>query len=303
MIVDLVTTWEERCGIAEYALDLTTSLPDVKFVIHGRPFSPQDTFEGDIVHLIHGIVLMPHWKDTDVMKLRNAGKKTLVTYCDTTDTWNGTQLTRVFDRVVTHEPTLVADATVIPHGIHTWGNPGIEPQNKIGTAGFPVGHKGFVELARVAARLGVGFLAVAPESPHASAPNVMAQVRSACPNAEIIMDWLPQSEVIAKLAECSVVAFTHRYVDGHTGISGSVRMGLATGRPTVIARSAQFKDLYVYSDEIYVLPTQNHDDTQLCGVVEQALRPGAKRPKRILEDMNWKRCGEMYKQAYEQLLA
>ncbi len=300
--VDLITSWQERCGIAEYALDLTQNVKDVKFVMHGRPFSAHDVFEGDIVHLIHGIYLMRHWLPEDTQRLRDAGKKTLCTYCDTTDIWSGNELSHSFDRVVVHEPTLDESAVVIPHGIPGWKNPGIAPQNKIGTAGFPVEHKGFLELARVAKDLGVGFLAIAPESEHADTHAVMQQVREICPEAEIITDWLHRASVISKLAECAVVAFTHRNPGSHTGISGSVRMGLAAGRPTVTSRSSQFKDLFSYADEIYILPTDNHDDRQLRGVVEQALKPEAKTPKRILEDMSWEHSGQMYKDVYRQLL-
>jgi hypothetical protein len=122
-----------------------------------------------------------------------------------------------------------------------------------------------------------------------------------CPQAEIRTDWAPKSEIVPWLAECKATAFA--YMGANGGISGAVRLGLATGKPTVISQCRQFRDLLEnYRDSVHVIeqpPAFSVADVRRA--LEQALAVGSKRPDRILDDMAWRKCAARYKSIYESL--
>lgn len=299
--VELVSSWGEVDGLAEYAKQLVKSVPGVEFTIHGRPFATNDHFPGDIVHLNHEEHLMSVWTTAAAKQLKAWGKKTVVTYHNSHNCCRSA-FTDVWDRVVIHEK-IGNEFCYIPQGIPVWENTkGIEPQMKIGSAGFPVGHKGFVTMAQVAQDLGVGFLAICPASQWGDAVGTERAIHSICPQAEVVTDWLEAEQVIERLAECVATVYLHK--GNNQGISASVRLGLATGRPTVITRERQFHDLWEgYEDELYVVDDTLPSIAQVRDMVAFALQDGKKKPKRILEDMNWNKCGQMYKDVYDELLA
>ena len=165
--VDLVTSWGVRCGIAEYAYDLVRASDKSEVQWHMQAVDDKRAGFGQIVHLNHEDGLLRSWEPQDVIRLRAAGKKVVMTKHNT-GMFCKTALAQACDAVVVHEET--GDGFVhIPHGIFDWVNPGIKPQMKIGTAGFPQSHKAFVETAQVAKNLGVGLLVVTAESPHGDA--------------------------------------------------------------------------------------------------------------------------------------
>ena len=301
--VDLVSSWGTRCGIAEYASDLVNAAD--KAEVHFRVHAPQSagmlhSFEGQIVHLNHEDGLLRMWGPDEVRRLQAMGKRVLMTKHNS-DFSCRTALASACNVVVVHETS--GDGFVhIPHGIHDWVNPGIKPQMKIGTAGFPQGHKAFTETAKLAKELGVGLLVITAESPHGDAHATADAIHAVHPDAEVITDWLSKDEVAAKMAECVVTVFLRW--SNMSGISGAVRLGLMSGRPVVITQDRQFRDLYTqYPEEVYLidLPVPSMDAAK--SVTEFAISHQLKKPKRILYDMSWKRCAEQYVNLYRGLAA
>lgn len=315
MKVALVTTWQERCGIAEYALELVHSLPEVEFEIIGRPFSANEAAgsKADIVHLNYEPGLMGFWDAGLVQRLQGGGKKVILTLHTSHAGNNCNSFTGAFSRVIVHErteegfdyiPMGISEAVRSPSSFENSGDipASIATRPSLGTAGFPFSWKGFWTVAEVARDMGLGLKAVIPESPHGDAIHVKQQLLAIHPQAEIETSWMPRKETVEYLSECAVQVFA--YSGGNCGISGAVRLGLATGKPTVITPCRQFRDLYEdYPDEIYLAVSAWKPDIQNAVTAAISANGSAKMPKRILQDMDWRRVGQMYKKIYDEVLA
>jgi len=116
--VDLVTPWNERCGIAEYANDLVSNASDqTQFQIHCKLLPPPNVvFPFDIVHVNHEDGLFRHWTADDIRVLRRNGKRTILTKHNSFPHCRN-NFDSAFDAVVVHEET--NDGFFhIPHGIY-----------------------------------------------------------------------------------------------------------------------------------------------------------------------------------------
>ncbi len=122
-----------------------------------------------------------------------------------------------------------------------------------------------------------------------------------CPRAVVRSEWLPQDEVVKGLATCAVVAFPFDGCSPITGISSSVRAGLASGRPLVLTKFFHFSDLYDYAEEVYFV-----EQNQLLSVLRLALSAvavgTARFPSRARDDMGWTRSAELYCNLYRQAM-
>ena len=296
MRVGLVTSWGVRCGIAEYALHLTASCPDV-FPLPLQEYSLSSAWAFDVVHLNYEAGLFRCFPTGDLYQLRAAGKKLVLTLHNSTEGVNRSSFTDLFDRVIVHEHTRDSGNFVhIPMGIPA--SPlarKIDPY--VGIAGFPFNWKGFHPTAMAAYKFGLGCLAIMPESSHVDTAPMQKVVMESNYLSKVITTWLPESKVIEELAACLFLAFP--YEGGNSGISGAVRMGLAARRPIILSRCRQFRDLFAYEDEIYFADAGLWETmAQVLSDLEQAK---AKVPARVLEDMAWSKVGEMHHQVYESL--
>lgn len=295
--VALITSWDERCGIAEYARNLTENLKDVEWEIHQRPFSWPAILrsQAEVVHVNHEPGLMG-WLEPQLLgQLKSRGKKIVLTMHASNETSNQGPLTQVADRVVLHEKT--NDGFVhIPMGVPEWKQTTVWAMPGISTAGFPFHWKGFWAAAQAARDLKIAFRAVVPESQHGDALHVKQQLKDICPWAQVRTEWMAKEDVIEWLAGCRVQVFA--YWGHNAGISAAVRLGLATGRATVISRSRQFRDLTQdYRDEVYVVDSDMPTPEQLAGVVKEALT-GQRVPVRILKEMGWTTVAQKYAEMY-----
>jgi glycosyltransferase involved in cell wall biosynthesis len=156
-------------------------------------------------------------------------------------------------------------------------------------------------MARIAQHLGLSMLMFAPESKHGDARGVAHKIRQMVPQAEIVFEFLPQEEIATRLSECAVTCWFYKAHSIQSGISGSVRLGLAAGRPIVISRCGMYRDTFHYEDEIYFVPSDTPTFENALPVVQEALK-GEKCPNRIIKDMSWQRCGRLYDEIYRKLL-
>ena len=306
MRIGLVTTYNESCGIAEYAKNIVGSLQgQVDFDIYDRDRWNTDTLmngDFDILHLNHSTSLMGWLTIVDITRIKATGKKVVMTLHDSSS-FNRCQFTDIFDKVIVHEKTYEDNCTYIPHGM-----PELTEEerntpvtsNALGTAGFPIWHKGFTVVAEASAILGRGCYMIAPASRHADTNAVEQDVRRYNGNTIYIKEYLSQIEVVRHLNQnAEVMVFP--YISSGPGISGAVRMGLATGKPVVLTRCQQFHDLYDdYSDEVEFTEYNHNSAQDIAEAVNKVLENG-KRPKRILEDMGWGKVSQQYKKMYEEV--
>jgi len=306
MIVGLLTTWNEPCGIAGYARNLTKSLEgtDVRFDIISRDrWSTNGVLSSPctVLHVNYEPGLFQWISLMDLQHWRAAGKRIIFTWHTSQEQGNATPMHPLIDKVVMHERTDETEANAdkyvfIPHGVEVYDEDPQTVEQKIGTAGFPFPWKGFTEVARVARMLGMGCLVIAPESPHYDTYVIKAVVMAANPETDYRTQWITTREVARELSKCVVNVFA--YHGANYGISGAARLGLTARRPLVLTRNRQFRDLFDYEDEIGFSPSPDPQD--LARAVTATLNAG-KMPGKLLYDMAWETVGLRYADLYHEL--
>jgi glycosyltransferase involved in cell wall biosynthesis len=298
MLVGLVTNYGDQCSIAEYAKNLYEQFPmdDVQLKIVGHPLDFDSVFlrtrDVDVIHINH----IGYWMPKDMLeRLHNARKmnqKIVITYQETPSDL-GEQFA---DMVVLHEPSgsYSNKVRLIPNGIRLVDVTGITKENKIGSAGFYSAPKGFPLVANAAIELGLGCLLLMPKA-------VCGTEAVNFHGAEIVKDYLLYDDVVRRLAECMVTIFPYDSSYPNVGIGNAVRFGLAAGGAVAVTRHHHFRDLFAYPDEIYFI-----DNESVSSVVQKVLRDKAnnemKVPKRLLADMSWTKCAQMYADIYRELM-
>lgn len=312
--VGLVTTIasEQRCGIAEYARMLVENLPpDIQVTQIGGPYEERKLLPRvlagtyDIVHFNYESGFLGIFSPGVARKF---GPRVIITLHDHWPSANRETypFTAEFDRVVVHQET--GEGFVhIPHGIPVLSD--IEKQSvrqAIGTAGFPLPHKGILLVAFAAELMGTDWecTMICPESPHIDTHIMERQVRQICARTHYETAWLPQQSVMSVLSGNMINVFPYR--NGKPGISAAVRMGMGTGSPMVLSRSNSFMDLWdnpKYVDEIEWIEG-DADDVTPRKIVDACMRvlESQKRPKKILEDMAWPKVAEQYAELYKGLM-
>lgn len=314
MRVGLVTSWApEKCGVATYSEELVAHVreqaPDIEFKIIARPFTAQSILERvqdvDIVHINHVHAFFGDLKPAHIRQMKAMGKKTVCSWQECTSE-NRSEFTLAFDRVTVHLKDTADGFQYIPSGIWTkpWKPYTGEFKDYIGMAGFPFGFKKFDLGARVARHFGLKLLAFMPESQHTSAAPEVRKVHELCPGSITFTDYKHQTEIVELLSQCRLTLHPHDHAGG--GVSGSVRLGLAGRRPTVITKAGRFMDLWAYEDEVYIVQSGYPSISDIIPVVGQVLSDESnntvKLPKRVIEDMSWERCARDYIGVYRDVI-
>lgn len=314
MRVGLVTTYApERCGVATYSEELITHVqeqaPDIEFKIINRPFTAQSILERiqdvDIVHINHVHAFFGDLKPAHIHQMKAMGKKTVCSWQECSSE-NRSEFTLAFDRVTVHLKNTSDGFTYIPSGIWTkpWSAYTGEYKDFIGMVGFPFAFKKFDLGARIARHFGLKLLAFMPQSQHTDATPEANKVHQLCPGSITTTDYVHQKDIVAALSQCRLSLHPHDHAGA--GVSGSVRLGLAGRRPTVITKAGRFMDLWEYQDEVYIVESGYPSIIDIIPVVEQVLRDEeqnmVKLPKRLIEDMSWEKCARDYIGVYRDVI-
>ena len=296
--VALATTWDERCGIAEYAKNLFLYCPAYFKVIYTlNEGAISDLARGtDILCFNYEPGLFP-WLNEQTIRHFDCHKKVLILHTSH-EGYNRNIFTGSFDQVVVHERTLDSFAH-IPMGIPEY-RPRHLPEDhfgRIGTFGFPFPWKNFPAVVSAVKSLGLMSTVIAPESSHWDANHVKQYLMDLDPNVQVITQYLEQTRVIDILGRCEVNVFA--YSGANAGISGAVRQGLASARPLVLTRCRMFRDLFDYEDEITFVDDERPDT--IAKGIETALANPQKVPNRVLTDMSWEVCGQKYLELFKSL--
>lgn len=299
--VGLVTTWNERCGVATYAKNLVDSLPQVDWRIIGRE-EWGDGFSNvinigqscDIVHWNHQGGLFAGLAPQTVG--RSCNKTVITRQCIGPD-----ELFQAANIRVSHIPR---DGYVhIPHGIvrvddleftRMGDRDGRNHSVVLGTAGIPFSGKGHIELVKIAGMIpGSAVNMVIPENPHARNTDMINHCREMAKSLNVAFycedRWLDESDVSRLLNKSDVNIFY--YTRPANGISGAVRMGMAALRPVIVSDHSQFQDL---GDAVTV--ARSLDDA-----AQSAMRTNLPLPNNLVQDWSWENIGQMYYKLYESL--
>jgi hypothetical protein len=266
----LATSPNEHCGIREHSEMLVAAMAEVApefehFLIGPDPHSiPDAPSGGAILHVDHQQGVHGQWRPEHIKRLQESGWRVVVTQHDTYETWEimasrGFLDARGADALIIHEPVegleggnvhFVRQGVALPWGdTSRVAGAGLLPRSEgarsgaprqrpvVGTAGFPFPWKGYDALCRAARAANWGVLLIAA----GAIVEQCQEWQAANPEAEIIPQWLPREEVVARLAACDATAWL--YTSGNSGTSGAIRLGLAARRPLIAYWNRQFRDL------------------------------------------------------------
>jgi hypothetical protein len=310
MRVGILSNTDVRCGNAAYARDLSSALlPYYVNQIVSPVLENMLAFKPNVVLI--------NWHpakvgNPDVNRIHAAGAKAILIYQNSIDNaWTNGPIFGE-DAIVTHEPTALYNATVIPHGIPIvrglW-HEHYEPQNQsVGTAGFPFPWKRFDVVAEVAKRFNLQCMMIAPQHDfYDSRKFIEGIVGHLGPLADVHTEWMEIEGVVRRLSQCMFNVFWYQSKDIHDqfGQSGSVRMGLAARRPLIISDHRKMRDILEnYSDEVYVAHSELEVYKHASDIL-QSIAVGApvRVPKRILEDQGWPRVAKLYSDLIQRVMA
>jgi len=299
MKILLVTTWEEKCGLAEFSKNLMKSLSafPVEFQIArvGEDANLYSDTDCDVIHLgyIPTAPMSSTWFEPSFRATKIIEHHT--TLPGEHPSFPG------FDRVVTHHQ--MPNCTYIPFGIvEVEGESKPSGGLRIGTAGFPFRHKLIQEICGATAEIeGASMLLLMPESHHvnagAQAQECLSIVDGRIP-VEIIYDWLSEEEIILKLRECDVAIFGSEGDNG--GIGGAVRLGIAAKVPVIVPDAWHFSDI---KDYVYSMPLEEFKTpAELAKMIRRAASERKDCWTFLLREMGWSVVAQAYYDLYRNCL-
>lgn len=315
MRVGIISNWDLQCGNAADARDMQREL-EREFEVVG--LSPNFEFVRRQLEHEKLDVAIVNWHPArvaasaeDIRWLKAHGAKTILKLQNSTDQYtfavqNGDILSEA-DVVLTHEHCTFSSEKVreevIPVGIPVVKDlPEPYPASWIGTAGFPFPWKRFDVVAEAAKKFGVRCRLIVPKSDQMDTDTFVKGLAGHLGElADVHTAWHSTEAVVRMLAECTVNIFwfESKQPEDKLGQSGSVKMGLAAGRPTVISRHRKLRTLFPYEDELYICQQEG----DVYRAVEEILADPerAKKPKRLLEELGWERVGEQYRTLVREL--
>lgn len=311
--VQLVTTWDTACGIAEHSAMLCQALA-VEDDIAIKPDPQLDpglllTGVGvDIVHLNYHAALHSRWDAEHVVALQQAKKKVVITYHDT---MSGEPTQPNSDRA--HELAHAADAFIVHEQVEdipqaTYWRQGVpEPEEPklncnarpvVGTCGFDFPWKNYELLANASFEAGWAVLFVGGNISEAR----QRTLEDCNPHAQFIEGFVDRREIVAYLAACNATAFL--YLCANTGTSAAIRLGIAARRPMLATHPhacRQFRDLERESTGITWLKDLSRP--QVTAELGWLKPGGASHQMHCLAEWDsWHRLGAKYAQLYRDLM-
>ena len=307
MNVAILTIMNPQCGFFQYAQDLEREL--------GRHCGVLLT--DSITQTQGSDALVVNWHPIEVgisagqvRKIQESGTKVVLIYHQSFEDGSNEnpELLATCDAVVAHEPGI--DGTVyIPHGIPEVSDlPEPYADMVIGTAGFLSEMKRADIVVEAAHRLdGIANIVAPAHRINAHyLPRALAQWRAQLGNRLWLeTSLLPKDDVVRRLARSTVNVFWFQSMTPYdrSGQSGSVRMGLAARRPTIVSTHRKFKTLFPYENEIYVAETED-DVYRLISEIRHNIqdRKTVKIPSRVIADQGWSVTGTMYMNLIENIV-
>jgi hypothetical protein len=311
--VAILSNLDEQCGNAQYGRILKSHLAQWFDVVMLNDAQWMHAGKPDVV-IINWHPARVSTSVAHVKSLQNAGAKVILilqnSYHDAIDVPECDILFAI-DAVVAHEPitlringVLSSKMVFIPHGIlevpnlHNWNGSTVP---MFGTAGFQFPWKRTDVVVSAAARCGVQARIFCPPYPGFDRNREIDKWHMMYKNVHVDRNWLSEGQVIQCLSEhvLNIFWFESQGMDDQWGQSGAVRLGIAAKRPTIISKHRKFRTLMPYQDELYVAESP---EEVYAAAQEIVSNPSlAKRPDRLMKDMGWSRCAELYKGLIESL--
>ncbi len=311
MKICILTSMEKRCGVFRYAQDLQAEMARYYFVQMVADIS-------DVLRDEATDVLLVNWHPGEVKvsveeirAVQEMGTRVILIFQQSFEDERSENpgLLAAVDAIAAHEPTS-GRAVYIPHGIPETGDlPTVDTRLVVGTAGFVSEMKRVDVVVEAARRFDCIANMICPSHKMNAhyLPSLLSKWRSELGDRLWAgTEFLPIDDVVRGLALSTINIFWFQSTNPYeqSGQAGSVRMGLAARRPTIISTDRKFKTLFPYGDEIYVAETEE-DVYRLVGEIWKSIQEGkqVKIPRRVIEDQGWSKVGEMYRNLIEKVRA
>lgn len=339
MRVLLVTSWGNKCGIAEYAAMLKASVeaadPEIEVIPNTDCLNPDmvqlvtNADRYDLIHLNHHDALHSRWWADHVELWMARGIPVVVTYHDTRETLAECPkleaLSKVAASTIVHEQVEGLKAIYWRQGIPA---PASGPymtgigrasaldslnlafkshlqQPVLGSVGFNFPWKNFTRLAQETGRMGWALMIISHDADDAA----VAEWYRLNPHLTVLREFAPREQVIGLLAACDATAFM--YECANTGTSAAIRQGIAARKPVIaFSNCRQFRDLvqldYTGDPELEIVKSGIRwaDNWQTFRYALQTIRPGAFDPaiNHLAHMDSWARLGGYHALLYRGLV-
>lgn len=303
MRVAVVSNWDERCGNGEYARNLVTQL-EKRFEVTTLVSCPPDKFDAVVINYHPPCV---HFSMDDLRRMKENGTKVILLLQESTPSVriDSESTYCKVDAVVAHEPMDITGAPVnfrtILHGLPVVNGLGEGYVDGVGTAGFAFPAKRMDITVKAANHLQTKAVVIAPKHHWRDPEDLYSEWSRICYRIELTAHWLPQEEVVRRLAKCAMVVYFAEEGDA-PGQSGSALIMAAAERPMIIKRCRKTKMMQQYDDELYFVETEQ-EVYRAASEIWEKLKAGepVKRPKRLIEDMSWNTTGRQFCDLVEEL--
>jgi len=311
--VNLVSSWDVACGIAEHSAMLMDHLPagiDIMPVPEAvdHPGAWSAGREAPLLHLNYHAGLHSRWTPDVVRDVQKGGTKVVITYHDTMagtadapNSDNAKALCEIADAFIVHEPVEdLPKAIYWRQGVLGWpkqtstrlmSSMDVSARPVVGTIGFPFPWKNYTELCRQSYKAGWGVLLIAPR---ATRDDIEAWT-NANPHSLVISDFVSRTDAVELLAECDATAFI--YTCANTGTSGAIRMGIAARKPVLALMGCrQFRDL---EEGIFWVENLEAFGERLSYVSLERVDPHI---VRLAHQDSWRNLGAGYANLYQRVM-
>ncbi len=263
MRIGLVTNWETKCAVAEYARNLVEHVQKanrrLEFKIISPPMSFQrvwtETRDCDVIHFNYAMHIFRDMELDGWGKFRNEKQKVIMTLHESSDFLVRNILReKIVDEMILHDAPrdgmgIPEEVRVIPFGVRHVDLSGIKVRPRsVATFGCAFPWKGLHELAYACDSLNMALtiLMSEPDSEKGKInwDKLYAELRALNPTVTFIKAWLPEDQAIRMLASYACIAFPFDERAPVTGISASVRFGISARRPLILRKIVHFSDLY-----------------------------------------------------------
>lgn len=302
--VGLVTSWNDKCGISEYAKHLIDYTKDPEIQVYPVPVSIaqvlKNPVQADILQINCCGYVMGGFENAHLEHLRHR-HKLLLTWHDSNPVNNRNDFTSRFDRVVVHEPNTTDGFTFIPQGapvadVAPSFNPGY-----VGTSGFPLARKNLDRLADACQAAELSLFAYAPDSHHQAAEPVANDIRKRNSTAVVHTGWYPDQDIVRSLSECMAVCYP--YTSWQPGPSAAAMVGIAARRPVILSRAAQFHHLFDYEEQFYWIESENPTVEQIYDALVQVKTTAMPfTPEHVYNEFRWDKVAAGYGQLYREMV-
>ena len=316
MIIGLVTNWNEHCAVAEYAKALAKNVTAVAKDVHYKVIMEPIIYESvearvqdvDIIHFNYCAHAYSGMDPKAWHTFKGKGKPVLMTFHESSDWWTRKLAERgIADILIVHDKLhdgmpVPKNVRHIPFGVPNVDLAGISLKWDVGTFGCAFPWKGLLPLAYVCGKLNLELYMLLSE-PSSDDCKVgwdilQKEILNLCPSVRIEIGWQDEESIVRKLAACKVLSFPFDERAPITGISASVRYGLAAQRPLVLTDFAHFSDLWDSTDVYWVRGN-------LAAMIDVALKNVdtvfERVPLEMAERMSWKNSARKYAELYREV--